>query len=105
MIYTYIMGDNSGYVKIGRSKDPEKRLKQLSTANPTIKLLFEHQGDIENRLHKLYSFQNLPTMGKEWFDLTQEQIEKLVFREHFELYDADSWEDFIWEKSKQTQKK
>jgi len=98
------MGDNSGYVKIGKSKDPEKRLKQLSTANPTIKLLFERQGDIERRLHKLYSYNQLPTIGTEWFDLTQEQIETLALRENFTLYDSESWEEFIWRKSQLTQK-
>ena len=37
-IFTYIMFDGS-YFKIGQSTQPEKRLKQIKTANPNVSLL------------------------------------------------------------------
>ena len=48
-----IQSDVSGNIKIGRSKDPQKRLKQLQTGNPNkLKLIAEFKSD-PNRFLKL----------------------------------------------------
>ena len=50
-----IQSDKSGMIKIGRSVDPEKRLKNLQTGNPNrLKLIavFENQGYREKLLHE-----------------------------------------------------
>ena len=41
-----IQSDVTGMIKIGRSKDPQKRLKQLQTGNPNkLKLIAEFKGE------------------------------------------------------------
>lgn len=63
-----IQSDLTGMIKIGRSKDPQKRLKQLQTGNPNkLKLIasFEGEGWKEKILHeRLDSFR----LEGEWFD-------------------------------------
>lgn len=94
---TYIMGDDTGMVKIGKTKNIDRRYRELSAGNPTLKLLFEHEGDIENRLHKKYKVHNVVTDGTatEWFKLTKKQIEDLVFEEHFSMIDENDFEMFL----------
>ena len=49
----FIQSDFTGMIKIGRSKDPQKRLKQLQTGNPNrLKLIasFENKGNEEKYL-------------------------------------------------------
>jgi len=41
-----IQSDVTGMIKIGRSKDPQKRLKQLQTGNPNkLKIIAEFKGE------------------------------------------------------------
>ena len=62
-----IQSDVTGMIKIGRSKDPQKRLKQLQTGNPNkLKLIAEFKGEgwKENYLHeRLKSYR----LEGEWF--------------------------------------
>ena len=62
-----IQSDLTGMIKIGRSKDPAKRLKQLQTGNPNkLKLIacFEGEGWKEKILHeRLEKFR----LQGEWF--------------------------------------
>ena len=66
--YLYIIqSDLTGMIKIGRSINPQKRLKQLQTGNPNkLKLiaLFENQGWKEKILHERLSTFRLEG---EWF--------------------------------------
>ena len=51
----FIQSDVTGMIKIGRSKNPEKRLKQLQTGNPNkLKLIasFENSGWKEKIIHE-----------------------------------------------------
>jgi len=51
-----IQAKTTGHVKIGRSDDPEKRLAQLQTGNPTalrLILVAHKKGDLEKHLHRL----------------------------------------------------
>ena len=62
-----IQSDVTGMIKIGRSKDPQKRLKQLQTGNPNkLKLIayFEGEGWREKLLHEHLSSHRLEG---EWF--------------------------------------
>lgn len=67
---TYLAFDNNLY-KIGRSNNPEKRVSELKTANPSIRLIFYGNGDKEKILHQM--FENC-RVAREWFDLTDAQV-------------------------------
>lgn len=74
--YVYLIkSEASGYCKIGVSKNPNKRIKQLQTGNSDkIYLVDKYKSEIykkiENVFHTTYS--HLKVNG-EWFDLTLEQ--------------------------------
>ena len=54
--YLYIIqSDKTGSLKIGRSKNPEKRLKQLQTGSPfSLRLIFaaKNKGHMEKTIHE-----------------------------------------------------
>ena len=63
----FIQSDLTGMIKVGRSKDPQKRLKQLQTGNPNrLKLIasFREKGSEEKYLHEVLN--NYKQKG-EWF--------------------------------------
>lgn len=70
---TYLAYDNN-YYKIGRSNNPEKRVEDLKTANPAIRLLCYGEGDKEMFLHKRY---DSCRVAREWFDLSEEQVREI----------------------------
>lgn len=70
---TYLMYDGT-YYKIGKSVDPEKRLKQLKTGNTKCKLVTYGQGVEEKYLHDYY-FRN--RVSGEWFNLTDAQVSNI----------------------------
>ena len=60
-----ILDSKSNLVKIGKSKHPSKRLKELSTGNGNnLKLIGCIDGDCERELHE--NFRHLHING-EWF--------------------------------------
>lgn len=68
-----MLDKNTGYHKIGRSYNPEKREKTLQSEKPTIELLFSFNAPVwlENELHLV--FENKRIRG-EWFDLIEEEV-------------------------------
>lgn len=62
---TYLMYDGKNY-KIGRSVNPAKRLLELKTASPNIKLIKETEFVAEKYFHELFYSSNI---GGEWFNL------------------------------------
>jgi hypothetical protein len=65
-----IQSDKTGDLKIGRSKNPQQRLKQLQTGAPhKLKLLVivENKGGLEKQLHRRLSKYKNRKNG-EWFD-------------------------------------
>lgn len=83
--YIYVIMNDLGYIKIGVSKHPDKRVKQLQTGNQSkLYLLFteefncdrNHLLDIENYIHKNCSFLCKRTKG-EWFNIQEDNIDKL----------------------------
>lgn len=72
---TYIMIDhNTGFYKIGKSKNPYFREKTLQSEKPTIEMLLVINQDIEKVLHQ--EFSNKRVRG-EWFQLECEDVEYL----------------------------
>ena len=65
-----IQTDKTGAFKIGRSKNPTKRLKQLQTGCPDklrLLLVLENKGHMEKNLHqRLRNFKS--RRNGEWFD-------------------------------------
>jgi len=66
-----ILNEETGHIKIGIGKSPEKRIKQLQTGSSVkLKLLYqrevEHASKVERNLHFLYSMYRLEG---EWFDI------------------------------------
>lgn len=75
--YIYIISNDQGYIKVGVSKDPTKRLRQLQTGNEhTLSLLFteefncarNHLLKIEKQIHRTLSLKAEDHRG-EWFKL------------------------------------
>lgn len=68
----YILKDkNTGYYKIGKSINPEKREKTLQSEKPTIILVKKFKNNWENHLHNKYKSQRVRS---EWFDLNKIQL-------------------------------
>lgn len=66
-----IQSDNTGNFKIGRSKNPRRRLKQLQTGNPNqlkIVLILENQGHRERILHNRINRSIQKRSKGEWFE-------------------------------------
>jgi len=74
MVYTYLMTDGFNY-KIGKSKDPFKRLVQLRTANINLFLLCCGVGISEKQLHINYADKNIKL---EWYSLDQNEVDKII---------------------------
>lgn len=74
MNYIYLMQSlENSYYKIGVSKSPNSRIKQLNTGNPSpIKLIESYPTEmaykIEKILHRKYAYAKIK--NKEWFDLS-----------------------------------
>lgn len=65
----YVMIDkNTGYYKIGRSKNPKFRERTLQSEKPTIELLFHYDTRVrvEKELHDMFAEKRI---RGEWFDL------------------------------------
>lgn len=85
MDYMYIISNNQDAIKVGISKQPEKRLKQLQTSNPNkLSLLFteefecsrNHLLKIEKLVHKELYNVSKQRVG-EWFKVNTEDIERI----------------------------
>jgi hypothetical protein len=77
----YVMIDkNTGFYKIGRSINPERRERTLQSEKPTIEMLFNHDARIkdEKELHNMF---NDKRVRGEWFDLNGSDLNKI--REYF----------------------
>jgi len=68
----YIMQiEKTGAIKIGVSKNPEKRIKQLQTSCPyKIKMILriEKRADLEKQLHDRLKKFRTTRSNQEWFD-------------------------------------
>jgi len=82
-LYFFQLADK-GYIKIGISKNPFNRLKQIQTNNP-YKIIFlgvmKNRVGLERKIHKLF---NKSRGFGEWFKLTQ-KLKNFIKRETFNL--------------------
>lgn len=78
--WVYVIKDPStGYLKIGRSNNPERRRNHFQTATPQVlEIVHTHHAtgeldadDIEARLHRMLSAQRVTG---EWFNVTLDQV-------------------------------
>lgn len=77
----YVMIDkNTGFYKIGRSKNPEQREKTLQSEKPTIEMLFNHDARVKDEKHLHDLFKDKRVRG-EWFDLSGSDL--TTIREYF----------------------
>ena len=70
----FICDENAQYLKIGISKDPEDRLKNIQTGNPLkliLLLKFYATPQIENKLHSALKKHQL---SGEWYSLVNKKI-------------------------------
>lgn len=75
--YVYIMFDsNTGYFKLGRSKNPAYRERTLQSEKPTISIVYFSKAeiDIEKQLHEKYKQKRI---RGEWFSLTVKDVEEI----------------------------
>lgn len=85
MDYIYIISNLNGFVKVGVSKNPIKRVKQLQTGNgEKLKLIFteefecprKHLLHIEKKIHQVLSSKCKKRQG-EWFEISNEQLQSI----------------------------
>jgi T5orf172 domain len=91
----YVLKSDHGLIKVGISKDPEKRLKGIR-ANSGLVIDLAHARELENAAaveHAAHVILNTKRRGGEWFDITVEEavsaidaaIEGLARSERFRL--------------------
>lgn len=68
---TYVFLDSSGRYKIGKSKNPLDRHKNLECINLGLKIIFIFDIDIELELHMKFESKKL---SNEWFKLTNSDL-------------------------------
>ena len=83
-VYVIRMGDTDWY-KIGRSRNPATRLRELQTGNPlTLRLVAAGKlscpAEVERQLHRHYQDEDKSAAAREWFRLTEHQAESLAYR-------------------------
>tara|TARA_B100000212_G_scaffold112375_1_gene83699 strand:+ start:551 stop:871 length:321 start_codon:yes stop_codon:yes gene_type:complete len=91
----FIQSDVTGMIKIGRSKDPKRRLKQLQTGNPNVlKLIaqFDNYGWREKIIHE--SLNKWSEEG-EWFNI---DCVGSIPEDLYEKIEYGSFDDW-WKKS------
>lgn len=74
-----VLDENSGYIKIGRAREPSVRERTLQSEKPRVKMFFvaPADADLERELHQKYArFQR----RGEWFQLSVEQVEEVKQR-------------------------
>ncbi len=93
-----IQSDVTGAIKIGRSKNPQRRLKQLQTGSPyelRLLLVLENMADLERKLHRdLKGYRFRSTQG-EWFDFESTGSLPIWICEKIDWDVANTW----WEKA------
>jgi len=90
-----IQSSNNGCFKIGRSKHPEKRLKQLQTGSPyklKLVLVLLNEGKQEKSLHMRFPKSEITCKG-EWFDFNLLGFLPDRIYEKLNLEEVNTWWD------------
>lgn len=78
-VYFIFQEGDDDRCKIGKSKDPSKRVKQLQTGNPDklyVYKTFDGYTKEESELHQLFADVRIP--GTEWFNLSKSQVDSFM---------------------------
>lgn len=84
--FIYIISNGDGLIKVGVSKNPKKRVKQLQTGNgEVLKLLFTEEFEcsryellqIESKIHRYLSMHMCQKKTGEWFNISNTDIENI----------------------------
>jgi len=89
-----IQSSNNGNFKIGRSKNPKKRLMQLQTGSPyrlKLILVLEEMGHLEKKVHNYIMSGNKRKCKGEWFDFELSSYIPLEIYEKIDLEVFNSW--------------
>lgn len=70
-IYTYVMTDDTGMYKIGKSISPMLREQNLAIGNHTLRLCFYIEGNHEKELHDKFATKH---MKGEWYHLNNSDL-------------------------------
>lgn len=70
-VYTYIMTDDTGLYKIGKSISPMLREQSLAIGNHTLRLCFYIEGNHEKELHDKFATKH---MKGEWYHLNKSDL-------------------------------
>ena len=89
--YTYLMKSGK-YYKIGRSTDPEKRLKSILTGNPDIRLICYGDGVTESELHNIYKKNKYKG---EWYILRRKDVEDIISMVNNSYKKVIKYDDFV----------
>jgi len=99
----YLIYDpNSQLTKIGSSLNPERRARDMKTANPKIELLWFSPSKDERDLHRTYSHK---IVEREWFNLSIDDINLIsekeftfnpVFKKHETRVSANTEIKCLW---------
>ncbi len=82
--YVYVVAQEGGYTKIGRTDDVDTRLRQLQTGNPhKLRTVFKQScsTEIAKKIEKstLRSLTYYSVLGgKEWFNINFDEVIKLI---------------------------
>jgi len=79
-VFTYLMEDTrNGMIKIGKSKNPERREKTLQSEAPSVemRIAVPTESDFESELHG--EFDHLRRRG-EWFEMSSSEIKAVIER-------------------------
>lgn len=87
--YVYAIGHPHGYVKIGRSKDPQARLKDHQTSNPyelwiIAQIPVNNSETVETELHERFDEKRV---RGEWFELEHDDYD--VITDLMQMYDSN----------------
>lgn len=78
---TYIIYDSlKDLYKIGKSNNPEKRIKALSVNGGNLSLVLTNESNIENYLHKKFIHKKI---SGEWFNLDADDLLELIEKYNF----------------------
>lgn len=80
---TYLMTDDSGFVKIGKSFNPSLRFNSISNMNPNLQLIAVCENDVEKELHNKFDSKRFKG---EWFGLSSKEVESIIKEYSFEPY-------------------
>lgn len=70
-VYTYVMTDDTGMYKIGKSISPMLRERDLAIGNHTLRLCFYIEGNHEKELHDKFATKH---MKGEWYHLNKSDL-------------------------------